>query len=58
MINKKKKTLKCEHCDAKSNNVGEDAVKWICSKCVEKSMHGMLDLDTERIEESDENNII
>jgi hypothetical protein len=51
MINKKKKTLK-------SNNVGEDAVKWICSKCVEKSMHGMLDLDTEKIEESDENNII
>jgi len=52
MINKKKKTLKCEHCDAKSNNVGADAVKWICSKCVEKSMHGMLDLDSDPIEDN------
>lgn len=51
MKTKKKQTLKCEHCDAKSSNVGEDAVKWICSKCVERSMQGMLDLDSDPIEE-------
>lgn len=45
-------TLKCEHCDTKSSNVGASAEKWICHRCVAKSMRGSLDLDSDPIKES------
>lgn len=41
----KKKVLMCEYCSSKSNDVGHDAVKWVCSRCVQKSMDGSLTID-------------
>ena len=40
-----KKCLKCEYCSETSKDIGHDAIKWVCSKCVQKSMDGSLTID-------------
>ncbi len=40
-----KKCLKCEYCNETSKDIGHDAMKWVCSKCVQKSMDGSLTID-------------
>lgn len=42
---RQKQKLKCEYCNNHTVNAGEDAVKWVCSSCVQKSMHGEIDIN-------------
>ena len=46
----KLKTLNCKECGRQVQNVGEDAVAVICSKCVQESLRCCI-----KIEETDEN---